>query len=190
MLLKQDTLAGIADGSITLAFRRWRCPTVKTGGTLLTPVGLLSIEAVERIQPGDITEAEAVAAGLPDLTSLMELLERREEGDFYRIRLRFAGPDPRISLRDRIPDEVEFGELLKKVQGLDRRSPTGPWVRRVLELISIHPATLAAELANDLGLEKADFKVRVRKLKSLGLTESLKVGYRLSPRGAAFLELW
>ena len=31
------------------------------------------------------------------------------------------------------------------------------------------------------------FKTDVRKLKELGLTESLEVGYRLSPRGEAVL---
>jgi hypothetical protein len=31
------------------------------------------------------------------------------------------------------------------------------------------------------------FKADVRKLKELGLTESLEVGYRLSPRGRAVL---
>ena len=36
-------------------------------------------------------------------------------------------------------------------------------------------------------MEKAVFKSRVRKLKALALTESLEVGYRLSPRGEAVL---
>jgi hypothetical protein len=31
------------------------------------------------------------------------------------------------------------------------------------------------------------FKIDVRKLKNLGLTESLDIGYRLSPRGRAYL---
>jgi hypothetical protein len=36
-------------------------------------------------------------------------------------------------------------------------------------------------------METALFKRRVRVLKELGLTESLDVGYRLSPRGEAFV---
>ena len=36
-------------------------------------------------------------------------------------------------------------------------------------------------------MDRPAFKLNVRKLKALGLTESLEVGYRLSPRGAAFL---
>jgi hypothetical protein len=38
------------------------------------------------------------------------------------------------------------------------------------------------------GLDTHAFKLNVRKLKNLGLTESLGTGYRLSPRGAAVLE--
>ena len=37
------------------------------------------------------------------------------------------------------------------------------------------------------GRERLPFKADVRKLKELGLTESLEVGYRLSPRGRALL---
>ncbi|HEU4546515.1 MAG TPA: hypothetical protein VFR88_09515, partial [Microlunatus sp.] len=44
-----------------------------------------------------------------------------------------------------------------------------------------------ADLAAELGRERDDWKRDVRKLKALGLTESLEVGYRLSPRGRAFL---
>jgi hypothetical protein len=36
-------------------------------------------------------------------------------------------------------------------------------------------------------MERQAFKLNVRKLKELGLTESLEVGYRLSPLGEAFL---
>ena len=46
----------------------------------------------------------------------------------------------------------------------------------------------AAELAAGAGVETLKFKQDVRKLKELGLTESLDVGYRLSPRGEAVLE--
>jgi hypothetical protein len=39
-----------------------------------------------------------------------------------------------------------------------------------------------------VGRETAPFKLDVRKLKNLGLTISLVVGYELSPRGQAFLD--
>ena len=38
-----------------------------------------------------------------------------------------------------------------------------------------------------VGRDTLAFKANVRKLKGLGLTESLAVGYRLSPRGVAVL---
>ena len=42
MLLKRETLEGIASGEITLAFRRWKRPTVKAGGRLRTRIGELA----------------------------------------------------------------------------------------------------------------------------------------------------
>jgi hypothetical protein len=71
---------------------------------------------------------------------------------------------------------------------LDRRlARLGPWARRTLELIEERPATRAGDLARSMGQERLPFKANVRKLKALGLTESLEVGYRLSPRGRAYL---
>ena len=55
----------------------------------------------------------------------------------------------------------------------------------MLELIAAHPGVRAPDLAARLGRETLAFKIDVRKLKALGLTESLEVGYRLSPRGQA-----
>jgi hypothetical protein len=57
----------------------------------------------------------------------------------------------------------------------------------VLELIDARPGVRAGDLADSFGMERLAFKADVRKLKALGLTESLEVGYRLSPRGAAYL---
>jgi DNA-binding IclR family transcriptional regulator len=56
----------------------------------------------------------------------------------------------------------------------------------VLDLIAEHPGVRAPDLAATLGMETLPFKRDVRKLKELGLTESLEVGYRLSPRGRAW----
>jgi len=38
-----------------------------------------------------------------------------------------------------------------------------------------------------MGLDRPVFKLNIRKLKESGLTESLEVGYRLSPRGKRLL---
>ena len=47
---------------------------------------------------------------------------------------------------------------------------------------------LVEEQRQAAGRERHPFKTDVRKLKELGLTESLEVGYRLSPRGRALLD--
>jgi len=86
-----------------------------------------------------------------------------------------------------VPPESEIDPILRRLERLDSRSGFGPWTRPVLELISSHPAVRAGDLAEVLGQDRADFKINVRKLKTLGLTESLAVGYRLSPRGEAVL---
>ncbi len=57
----------------------------------------------------------------------------------------------------------------------------------MLRLIGDRPGVRAGDLAAELGRERLAFKADVRKLKALGLTESLEVGYRLSPRGRAYL---
>ena len=58
----------------------------------------------------------------------------------------------------------------------------------MLRAIHDGPGVRAADLAPQFGRERLPFKLDVRKLKELGLTESLPRGYRLSPRGQAVLE--
>ena len=63
MLIKQDTLVGVAEGRVTMAFRRWKRPTVRAGGTLLTSIGQLSIESVDEVSIDDVTEADPEPSG-------------------------------------------------------------------------------------------------------------------------------
>jgi hypothetical protein len=55
------------------------------------------------------------------------------------------------------------------------------------EVIADQPGIVSTDLAEAMGWERQDFKVHVRRLKELGLTLSLDVGYRLSPRGESYL---
>ncbi|HYN64664.1 MAG TPA: hypothetical protein VES36_08670, partial [Candidatus Limnocylindrales bacterium] len=71
---------------------------------------------------------------------------------------------------------------------LDRLSTHGSWTRAVLEAIRDQPGLRAGDLAAEMGRPRLPFKMDVRKLKELGLTESLAIGYRLSPRGEALLQ--
>jgi hypothetical protein len=187
MLFRQAFLAGIRAGTITLAFRRWRRPTVKSGGTLLTPIGQLRLGVVTPVSLGDITLADARRAGWATLEALHQELQRGSGGQIYRIELGSLGADPRVALRARRLDAENADGLTARLDRMDARAASGAWTRRTLELIRDHPAERASDLCATLGLAKEPFKANVRKLKALGLTESLEVGYRLSPRGRAYL---
>ena len=188
MLFRQDALDGIREGRITLAFRRWLRPTVRTGGTLMLPIGQIQIVDVRQIDDDDITDAEATRAGYASAAELRAHLSGRTEGTLYRVELGALGADPRIALREHASLGLkEFEALRAKLAKLDANAPGGSWTRRFLELIRDKPAVRAGDLCEAVAMERLHFKAYVRKLKALGLTESLEVGYRLSPRGESFL---
>jgi hypothetical protein len=187
MLFRAATLDAIATGDVTIAFRRWTRPTVKQGGTLVTRVGVLAIDALEPIEPDDITEDDARRAGHGSRDDVLAMLGKKE-GTVYRVSFHLAGEDPRIALRERADLSCEdIATLSARLGRLDARRD-GPWTERVLRLIAEREGVRAGDLAAELGRERLEFKADVRKLKALGLTESLGVGYRLSPRGQAWLD--
>jgi len=188
VLLQRRFLEGIAAGNVTLVFRRWPRARVRAGGSVRTALGVVAIEAVERASGAKLTAADARRAGYASPAELRGDLARYGEGPLWRIRVRFAGADPRIALRRRAAlSPAELDLVRARLSRLDRASPRGPWTRGVLRLIAARPGVRAADLAASLGRDTLPFKVDVRKLKELGLTESLEVGYRLSPRGRAVL---
>jgi len=188
VLLQRPVLEQILRGEITLVFRRWLRPSVKAGGTLKTSLGVLAIDALERIEERDISESDARAAGYRDRPVLLAELSRRE-GELYKIALHHAGADPRVQLREQSElGAAEVAELRQRLDRFDAASRSGPWTRPALRAIARRPAVLAAKLAQELGQPTVEFKRNVRKLKELGLTESLDVGYRVSPRGSRLLE--
>lgn len=188
MQFLRRTLDGIADGSVTLAFRRWTRPQAKAGSGIRTVVGVVAFDSVRVVDPATITEAEARMAGHADLAELLSMLDNRAAGKVYRIGVRLAGADPRIAMREQSElDDAELAALRAKLSGMDGRSPRGPWTGATLRLIEANKGVRAGDLAEGLGLPTQRFKTDVRKLKELGLTESLEVGYRISPRGRALL---
>lgn len=187
MLFKREILERIATGDVTLAFRRWKRPTVKAGGRLRTRVGVLAIDRVDLIEAASITDAEARAAGHTGRAQLLDALQGRDDDGLYRIAFRVAGDDPRIALRQADDlSEDERAAIRARLASIDLRANT-PWTWRVLQCIGDVEGLPAAEIARRLSLEKPVLKRRVRQLKELGLTESLAVGYRLSLRGRAFI---
>jgi hypothetical protein len=188
MLFPPDTLAAIADGRIDRAFRRWDRPRVRSGGRQRTMIGVIGFEAVEPVTRDELTDEDAQRSGFASLRELHAFLDRRATGTIYRVRLRLVGPDPRVALRETLPDDRDLETIAQRLARLDRASSHGPWTRALLETIRDDPGVRAADLAPRFGRERLPFKADVRRLKELGLTESLDVGYRLSPRGRAVLE--
>jgi hypothetical protein len=185
MLFPRPVLDRIAAGEITVAFRRWRRPRVRPGTRLRTAVGVLAVEAVDVVEPDAISVADLRRAGFGSRDELFAALTGRE-GDLYRIALHYAGPDPRLALREDVAED-QLAEVAARLDRIDASSRRGPWTAEVLQAIADQPAVPAAELAADFGRERLAFKADVRQLKELGLTESLLVGYRISPRGQAVL---
>jgi hypothetical protein len=190
MLFDARHWPGLADGTITLAFRRWRKRAARPGGRQRFALGELAIDDVRTVAPDEITLDDARRAGFASRDELIAQLGAQSDSDIYRIELHFAGDDPRVALRER--DEVTAGEveqLRARLTRMDGARASGPWTQAVLRMIDEQPGVRAADLAAQLRRETLPFKADVRKLKELGLTESLEVGYRLSPRGRAALRL-
>ncbi|MFC8598897.1 hypothetical protein [Isoptericola sp. NPDC057191] len=191
VLLDARTLRGLADGTVTHTYRRWAVVRVRAGSTMRTRVGVVEVTGVDPIAPdrfeAEVDDADARGAGFRSGEAARAWIERRGEGDLYRVGLRLAGPDPRVALREDADLDTKTVDALRaRLARMDRAAPE-PWTRAYLELIEARPGVVARTLAEGLGMERDPFKVRVRRLKELGLTESLDVGYRLSPRGRAYL---
>ena len=187
MLVSNAVAARIAAGEITVAFRWWRRPTVKAGGTLITQAGQLAIDEVTVIEPAEITDIERAGG---------RIRVGRRGARRSRCSARTAGSTGcastcwvtirAVALRAQASlTAAERATLDKRLDRWDDASPSGPWTRAILDVIAERPGVVSTDLAPLVGLDRPTFKRRVRQLKSLGLTESLEVGYRLSPRGRA-----
>jgi hypothetical protein len=174
---------GLRDGSITVTFRNWKRPQAKVGGRYRSGAGDLVVESIERIVSGAISDEDARRSGSTDAAALRR--EMRWDGDTVVLRIAFHREEP---TSPRSAPSLDDEEIDRRLDRLDAASPTGPWTGATLGLIARKPAVRAGDLAAELGRERLPFKADVRKLKRLGLTESLDVGYRLSPRGRVYMD--
>jgi hypothetical protein len=189
MLFEQRFWPLIVNGSVTVTFRRWRRPQAVAGRRYRTPAGIIEAERVDVVAPEEITDTDARRSGFESADAVVRNLRGDESSPVYRVQFHLVHePDPRAELAATVEltaDDV--AGIDRRLERLDRASAHGPWTRQVLDVIAARPATRAADLAADFGRETQPFKIDVRKLKNLGLTISLERGYRLSPRGAAYL---
>ena len=189
-----DAHPGLADGTITLTFRRWKRAQAKVGGRSRVPRTdiVLAVDALDVVRVADITDDEARRAGATDRAAVVKRLGKdvAPDSEVWRIAFHRVAPgdlDDGPALADQADlTDADIAELTRRLARLDAASSHGPWTATVLQLIADHPAVVSTTLAEAAGRDRPSFKLDVRKLKKLGLTESLEVGYRLSPRGAAY----
>lgn len=195
MLLFQKRFhEGLVSGAVTVTFRRWDKPHVRVGGRYRChPIGVLEVDRVDRVKVKAITEKDAKASGFASRSDLVDYIRSArdealtDETELYRIELHHGGDGDRVELA--LEDALGPEQAEAIAQKLARMDAAEPWTKKTLELIEKHPRVAASQLAAKLGRETLPFKVDVRKLKKLGLTQSFEVGYEISPRGRAYLAL-
>jgi hypothetical protein len=147
---------------------------------------MVAVDAVSMVD-GEITLEDAKAAGYASVAELLADLQGPADSTLYRLELR-ATPeaDPRHELAsDALLRKTDVDTLKARLTRLDGAQP---WTQATLTAIQQHPGTRAGDMYAELGWpDLATFKLHVRKLKELGLTISLRTGYRLSPRGEAYV---
>jgi hypothetical protein len=191
VLIERRLHAGIRDGTVTVLFRRWRRRQVTPGSVYRTAAGRVIVESVNEVSPDRIRQADALAAGYRTVAEAVADLRGDESDPVYLLRLRYVDePDPREALaNDADLSTSDIDEIRRRLARMDRSATRGPWTEETLDIIRRRPAVRAGDLAEELGRDMLPFKVDVRKLKNLGLTLSLEKGYRISPRGEAYLRL-
>lgn len=192
MLLFQKRFhEGLVSGSVTVTFRRWDKPHVKPGGRYRChPIGVLQVDGIDRVRAADITDLDARRSGFASRDELVDYIrsgpggELRDDSELFRVAFHHGGEEDRVDIAlddDLGPDDIEA--IATRLARLDAK---GAWTAATLSLIEKHPRVAASRLAAQLGRETLPFKVDVRKLKHLGLTQSFEVGYEVSPRGRAY----
>jgi hypothetical protein len=188
MLFQRRFHERIVDGEIRCTVRIWQRPHAKVGGRYGLGRGAVVVDKICETRLDDITPALARRCGFESLVDLLKVAkhgpgERVFVIDFHYDGKAGARPTPATD----VVSAGEIGELVQRLEAMDRRSRMGPWTLATLRAIEARPGVLAAKLAGDLGRPRDELKRDVRKLKVLGLTFSLEVGYRLTPKGKALV---
>ena len=167
----------IRAGGVTLTFRNWKRPHAKVGGVYrLRPTGAVKVTGLANVRLSDICSDDAVRAGFPSVEAMVAFLGLPRTAVVTRVAFVLTDDAPKT-----IPS-LTIEDVLKRLEATDRRS-AAPWTAHVLALIAAQPAIRAGDLAPFTGWDTPKFKANVRKLKALGLTQSLEVGYRLTDLG-------
>ncbi len=186
-LFRAADIERVSAGELTVTWRLWKRAHVKVGRAYPAGHGAVVIEDVRRVRVADVTDADAEQAGLTDAQSLIDLVGTRKrtrvsrETVLHRVQFHYVPQPP-------ARPELLLPEVARRLARLDAASPRGPWTLAVLGLIEANRGVVARLLAAEMGLHTGSFKALVRKLKGLGLTESLSIGYELSELGQTYLD--
>jgi hypothetical protein len=162
----RDAHDAVADGSLTVTWRAWTRPMVKIGGRYVVGAVTVEVTSLDRVPAATVPSSERARLG--DVDPVWRVAFQRVEPVAKR--------------------QLSHDELAARLDRLDRASTHGPWTRAALALIRDNPGVVSTKLAAIVDRERFAFKADVRKLKALGLTESLDVGYRLSSLGEAYVK--
>lgn len=193
MLLFQKRFhEGLLSGAVTLTFRRWARPHVRAGGRYRChPIGVLEVDEVREVRVADITAADARRSGFATREELIAYMKSASDEPLkpssrvWRVALHHGGDGDRVELA--LEDQLTLEDVQQITARLARFDAAQPWTHDTLAIIARRPRVAASQLAAELGRDTPSFKVDVRKLKKLGLTQSFEVGYEISPRGRAYL---
>ena len=187
MLFSAATLRGLTEGTVNCTYRRWEVVRPKVGSRFTTSAGIVEVTSITAADDEQLTTQDAADAGFDSVAALVKWTSGKGRGDLYRIGIILAGPDPRDALRRSVElGATDVSALSARLDRMDRAAEQ-PWTRSTLRQIQQLPGVVSTDLAAEAGQERRAYKLRVRRLKALGLTESLERGYRLSPRGHAYL---
>jgi hypothetical protein len=157
MLFKRSHHEKIRRGDITQTYRRWKRPAARVGGRY-------------RLDAGGIVEVTSL-----DVVDDAAITDADATASGFTDRAAMLRELARYDDGTAATHRVRF----RYVAEPDARTALATDAHLTDEEID---AIIAR-----LGRERLPFKADVRKLKALGLTISLDVGYRLSPRGEAVL---
>ena len=169
---------GILTGRITVSFRNWKRPQAAVGGVYrLRPRGAVRVTSVRAVRVADIAADDLRRAGFASAAAVVGFLRLPESATLTLVEFELTAEPPA-----KPPPSLSAEAVIARLHATDRRS-AAPWTAAALALIRDHPATRAGDLAAAMGWETPPFKANMRKLKALGLTQSLETGYRLTELG-------
>ena len=165
--------------------RIWHRPRVKLHGRYRLGGGAIIVDRIDEVEFDALTPALARRCGFASLVDLLKTAKHGAGERVFVIEFHYVAASDERS--NKPLDAADLDEVIRKLDAMDRRR-SKPWTRQILRLIAKHPGVRAADLASALHRERLEFKADLRKLKALGLTLSLEVGYRISELGKAVLK--